>query len=464
MITKKYLLTLLMTISLTTILFAQVNLTVEKYKLKNGLEVILYENHNVPLVAVNVYYKVGSGNEVLGRSGFAHLFEHMMFQGSQNVGDDQHFKLISQAGGDLNGTTNTDRTNYFETLPSNYLELGLWLESDRMGFLLPSMTQAKLDNQRDVVKNERRQRYENTPYGLSWEILEANMYQSPHPYNWTTIGSMADLSAASLEDVQNFFKKYYSPANASLTIAGDFNSADAKKLVEKYFGDLPNHIAPEVLVSEASITNREKRKSELAPLAKLTETKTLTKEDNVKLPRLYLAYPAVAVMDKGDAELEVLSSILTSGKNSRLYKALVYEKKIAQSVSAFIWQKLYGGEYHIQVTAVPGVSLKTIKEETDKVLDELIKNGVTDYEVRKSVNGFEAQFIYGLEGINSVADQLNNYNFLTGTPNYFNQDIARYTNLTAKDITEQARKTLSQKRFELSIVPIGQTTLSAEQK
>lgn len=464
MITKKYLLTLLMTISLTTILFAQVNLTVEKYKLKNGLEVILYENHNVPLVAVNIYYKVGSGNEVLGRSGFAHLFEHMMFQGSQNVGDDQHFKLISQAGGDLNGTTNTDRTNYFETLPSNYLELGLWLESDRMGFLLPSMTQAKLDNQRDVVKNERRQRYENTPYGLSWEILEANMYQSPHPYNWTTIGSMADLSAASLEDVQNFFKKYYSPANASLTIAGDFNSVDAKKLVEKYFGDLPNHIAPEVLVAEASITNRKKRKSELAPFAKLTETKTMTKEDNVKLPRLYLAYPAVAVMDKGDAELEVLSSILTSGKNSRLYKALVYEKKIAQSVSAFIWQKLYGGEYHIQVTAVPGVSLKTIKEETDKVLDELIKNGVTDYEVKKSVNGFEAQFIYGLEGINSVADQLNNYNFLTGTPNYFNQDIARYTNLTAKDITEQARKTLSQKRFELSIVPIGQTTLSAEQK
>src|SRR5262245_25107941 len=251
----------------------------QKLTLDNGLQVVIHEDHSDPVVAVYVSYHVGSAREELGRSGFAHLFEHMLFQGSQHVGDDQHFKLISEAGGTLNGTTNTDRTLYFETLPSNQLELALWLEADRMGFLLPAVTLAKLDNQRDVVKNERRQNYENRPYGQAEERIAAALYPSDHPYSWVTIGSMKDLSAASLEDVSNFFRQWYGPNNATLAVGGDVNPAEVKKLVEKYFGPIAS--GPEVAAPEQR------------PVT-LDRSVRLAMEDKVQLPQLIVVWPGVS--------------------------------------------------------------------------------------------------------------------------------------------------------------------------
>src|SRR3990172_1975773 len=282
----------------------------EKYRLSNGLEVILHEDHSIPIVAVNIWYHVGSKNERRGRTGFAHLFEHMMFQGSKHH-EDEYFAPLKKIGGTLNGSTNNDRTNYWENVPSNYLELVLWLESDRLGFLLPSMTQKKLDNQRDVVKNERRQRYENQPYNKIYDLMPQFMFPSDHPYSWSVIGSMADLSAASLEDVSEFFRTYYTPNNASLCIAGDFKPEEAKRLVEKYFGPIP--AGPPVDRLETWIP-------------KLEGMRRLVSEDNVNLPRLYYTWHTPALYAPGDAEFDLLASILTSGKTSRLFKTLVYDK------------------------------------------------------------------------------------------------------------------------------------------
>ncbi len=298
---------------------AQVSIPFEEYTLPNGLKVILHEDNSVPITAVNIWYHVGSAYEKPGRTGFAHLFEHMLFQGSQNVGDDQHFGLIQEAGGSLNGSTNNDRTNYFETVPSNFAEMVLWLESDRMGFLLPSMTQEKLDNQRDVVKNERRQRVDNQPYGRAFERLHGLLYEPSHPYSWPVIGSMADLSAASLEDVKEFFRLYYTPNNASLVVAGEFDKRRMKDWIGKYFGDI-DHGAP---IDKLEIQH-----------PTLSEDRRETMEDRVQLARLYLYWHSTPLTGSDDATLDILADVLTGGKNSRLYKALVYEKQIAQSVFA----------------------------------------------------------------------------------------------------------------------------------
>src|SRR5690606_1757032 len=274
----------------------------EEYHLKNGLRVILHEDRSTPIVAVNLWYHVGSKNEVVGRTGFAHLFEHMMFQGSKKYNDD-YFYPLQEAGASINGSTNTDRTNYFEVVPSNFLELALFMEADRMGGLLEAMTQEKLDNQRDVVKNERRQRYDNQPYGTAFEKMFAQMFPPPHPYNWTTIGSLDDLTAASMDDVKAFFRQYYVPNNVSLVIAGDFDKAQAKKWVEKYFGPIkkggditrPNPKAPKL--------NGEIRK---------------TFEDSVQLPRVYMAWEGVPSFSADQPALDILSSILSDGRGSRL--------------------------------------------------------------------------------------------------------------------------------------------------
>jgi len=318
------------------------NVDYEKYKLKNGLEVILHKDDNLPLIAVNIWYKVGSANEQKGKTGMAHLFEHMMFQGSENVPKEMHFRYIQEAGGSLNGSTSFDRTNYYEKLPSNFLELALWLESDRMCFLLPALTQEKLDNQKDVVINERLERYDNQPYGLAWEIIVSNLYPAGHPYSWPTIGYVEDISSFTLEDVHSFFKKYYSPSNASLVVAGNFVESFAREKIVEYFENIPDLVRNEKI-------NHVK--------VELKESKNLIREENVQLERIYFTWPTELLYGKDDAALDILADILSGSKNSRLYKNLVHEKEIAQDVSAFQFSGNAGGHFMIIATAKKGIPL-----------------------------------------------------------------------------------------------------------
>ncbi len=423
----------------------------EKYELPNGLDVILHEDHSIPMVSVNVWYHVGSGNEKPGRTGFAHLFEHMMFQGSKHH-DDEFFKPLQKVGGRINGSTNTDRTNYWENVPSNYLETVLWLEADRMGFLLPAMTQEKLDNQRDVVKNERRQNYENQPYRKSRLILAEMMYPDEHPYSWPTIGSQEDLTAASLEDVSDFFRTYYAPNNASLAIAGDFDPAAVKKLVEEYFAALPPGPAVE-------------RVSEWMP--ELEGPKRAVAQDNIELPRLYYVWHTPGFYKPGDAELDLLANILATGKTSRLYKALVYEREIAQDVTVFQASRLMGSNFHVQVTAREGHTLEEIEAAVDAELARLLEEGVTDEELAQARVAWEASFVRRLErvgGFGGVADQLNAYNYYLGEPGSFEWDIQRYSGASAEDVLAYARRYLqADKRGTLHLVPQGQLAAAEDE-
>ena len=409
---------------------SEVSVSYEKFELSNGLDVIFHEDHSVPIVAVNVWYHVGSAREKPGRTGFAHLFEHMMFQGSENVAENEHFRSIQGVGGNLNGSTAEDRTNYWETVPSNYLEMALWLESDRMGFLLPAMTRKKLDNQRDVVKNERRQSYENRPYGLAWETMFAALYPSEHPYHWPVIGSMADLSAAGLEDVQGFFKTYYSPNNASLCVGGDFDPSEAKRWIEKYFGDVPmgRPVKPVAAVRPA-----------------LKERQRLLLEDQVQLPRLYLAWHSPALYGLDDAEMDVLANILSSGKSSRLYKSLVYEKRIAQDVSAFQDSRELSSLFFIVATAKQGVALADLESELWTQIEQVREEGPSENEVVRARNGVRADFIYSLQslgGFGGRSDRLNQYNVYVGTPGYFNDDLGRYDKVTVAGVQRVAKEYL----------------------
>ncbi len=288
------------------------NIKYQKYKLDNGLEVILHQNKNLPAVAVNVWYKVGSAQETKGKTGVAHLFEHMMFQGSENVEKEKHFKYVQESGGTLNGSTSIDRTNYYEKLPSNYLELALWLESDRMGYFLPALNQEKLDNQKDVVFNERLERYDNQPYGLAWELLITNLYDNNHPYSWPTIGFAEDIKNYTLDDVVNFFKKYYSPNNASLVVAGNFDVEKTKSLIEKYF---------------ATIESGEELNHLKTVNKKLDEKKVITHEDNVQLERLYLSWQTGKAYGEHDAALDILSDLLTGSKIRVCIKLLFFKKR-----------------------------------------------------------------------------------------------------------------------------------------
>ena len=421
-------------------------LTLETYRLPNGLNVILSPDSTVPIVAVNIWYHVGSANEQPGKTGFAHLFEHLMFQGSENVGNDGHFRYIQEAGGTLNGSTSPDRTNYFEAVPSNFLELALWLESDRMGFFAPALTQEKLDNQRDVVKNERRQSYENVPYGLASETILAELYPPGHPYRHPTIGSMDDLSASSLEDAQAFFSRYYTPANASLTIVGDFDTAEAKRLVSRYFGPLPTTPPVERPTAEA-IT--------------LDSTNYLLLEDRVQLPRLYITWPTPAFFEEGDADLDVIGHVLAGGRTSRLYRRLVYEDQLAQSVSARQSSLMLGSRFQIIVQPQPGVALDQVEEIVEEELERLKREGPTQREVQQAVNNIEAGFVRGLQLRQDIADRLNGYQFWTGTPAYFDEDILRYRQVTQESVRQTASRLLGPGRIVLSVVPTGQPELQA---
>ena len=417
----------------------------EKYTLPNGLEVILAEDHSVPVVAVNTWFKVGSSDEQVGRTGFAHLFEHIMFMGSENVPVGRFDQWLEAAGANNNGSTNSDRTNYYEWLPSNALPLALWLDADRMGRLLPTMDLAKVDVQRDVVKNERRQSYDNVPYGRAYETILAALYPPTHPYSHSTIGSMTDLSAASLEDVKNFFRIYYAPNNATLSIVGDFQRDSVKKLVQQYFGGIPRGPA---LPPRPQITSQ--------PVPRDT---FLVLEDKVQLPRLYYAWRAVKAFHEDDAPLDVVAYVLAGDKNSRLYKRLVYDMQVAQDVSAFNNSQRLDGGFQIVVTPKPGHTPAEMAKLVNEEVQKLLANGVTERELARAQNTTRAQFLDRIASTLGKADQLNYYNYFVGDPDYARQDAARYDKVTLADVKRVAASYLGKPRVTLTVVPEGKRDL-----
>lgn len=410
--------------------------------LKNGLTVILHRDASVPVVAVNVWYHVGSANERVGRTGFAHLFEHLMFEGSKSVKEGEFDTLLESAGGTNNGSTTKDRTNYYEDLPANALELALFLESDRMGFLLDTMSPERVNGQRDVVKNERRQSYENRPYGMADLQLDRMLWPAGHPYSWPTIGEMADLTAASHQDVVAFFKKYYAPNNASLVIAGDIDFDRTQALVEKWFADIPAGAPVEPVAP---------------PAAMLTSVKRQTLKDRVQLPRLYLGWLTPRMFAPGDAALDIASSVLSGGKNSRLYKRLVYDMQIAQDVVAYQQSGALGGSFFIIATARPGKSVAEIQKVIDEEVDRLRRQPPDAREVQRAINQTEASFYRGMERVGSYrgkADQLNAYFAAGGGPDYFAEDLARYTSISPSDVQAAIVKWLpADRRVELVVEP-----------
>ena len=417
----------------------------EKYTLPNGLEVILHEDHSTPIISVNTWYHVGSADEKPGRTGFAHLFEHLMFMGSQHVPLGVFDKELEAAGGDNNASTSEDRTNYYEDIPSNALPLALWLDSDRMGFLLPTMDAAKVDLQRDVVKNERRQSVDNVPYGASDEVILAALYPKGHPYSWSVIGSMTDLSAASVEDVKNFFRTYYAPNNATLSIAGDFKSADAKALIQKYFAGIPRGPAMPARPRPAAVV--------------LPRDTFMVIEDRVQLPRVFYEWPSPKILTDDDAALDVLASILASDKNSRLYKKLVYDMQVVQNIRASQQSSRLASKFEIDVTPKPGQALGPIDKVIQEEVQKMMTQPVTDRELARVKNSYQSSFLNRIASVHNKADILNEYNYLAGTPDYVQQDAARYAKVTKADIQRVARKYLGQHKVVLTVVPEGKRNL-----
>ncbi|MBA3949215.1 MAG: insulinase family protein [Acidobacteria bacterium] len=415
--------------------------------LDNGLTVLVHEHHDVPLVAVNVWYHVGSKNERAGLTGFAHLFEHLMFEGSAHH-DRGYFGPLQDAGASLNGSTNADRTNYWETVPREALDLALWLESDRMGHLLPALTEAKLANQRDVVLNERRQNYENRPYGRAGFALAGALYPHDHPYHWPTIGWPADIAAARLEDVSAFFSRYYHPGNATLAIAGDVDAADAIARARAYFGDIPagppvERIAPPVPALGASVR--------------------LLLEDRVELPRVYLAWHSAALFAPGDAEADLLAEILGGGKTSRLYRKLVFDDRVATELIATQASREAGSMFQVVATAAPGRSLQQVVDIVDAELRALAEQGPSADEVERVKAQAESAFVMRLQhvgGFGGRADQLNAYQTYLGDPAAFSIDLERYLRVTRESIAASARALLEANRVLLSVVPEGQGALA----
>ena len=404
--------------------FTTMRIPIESFRLENGLFVTLSEDHTAPIVAVNLWYHVGSANEKPGRTGFAHLFEHMLFQGSAHVGSNEHFELIQRAGGTLNGSTWLERTNYFETIPSNQLALALWLEADRMGELLPAMTQEKLDTQRDVVKNERRWAVDNQPYGTMLEKIQELVFPPSHPFQHSLIGSMEDLTAASLDDVAQFFSTYYTPDNAVLSIAGDFDTAEARRLVAEYFGPIP----------------RGKEKPPLPPMnlppvfgKRLREVV----QDNVSLPRLFTAFRSPVFGSEKYYAASVASAVLGLRKGSRLHRSLVRERQIAADASAFTFDLAKGTDLLvIDVTARPETGVAQLEEEVEREVDLLFRQGVTEQEVSRAVSLIETDLIASLQSAGERADRLSMFATYFNRPELINEQADRYREVTAQHVSE----------------------------
>jgi zinc protease len=427
----------------------KMQLSFTHHRLENGLEVLLHEDHGCPIVAVNLWYHVGSKNERPGLTGIAHLFEHLMFEGSQHH-DRGYFHPLQEAGASLNGSTNADRTNYWEVVPTNALELALWLESDRMGYLLPALTSTKFENQRSVVLNERRQNYENRPYGMAGLAIVAALYPPDHPYHWLTIGAAEDLRAARLEDAHRFFETYYHPANASLALAGAFESSLALDLVRRYFGELPPGSAlPPIRATQPLRPDGEIR---------------LVLEDGVDLPRLYLTWHSPALFAAGDAELDLLADLLANGKTSWLYRSLLFDRRLATELAAMQNSRELCGFFQIVVTAAPGHTLA----ELDRVIsDEIARvslEGPRPEELERSQIQAEAHFTFRLQtvgGFGGKSDQLNAYNIFMGDPGYFVRDLERYLRVTPAAIARAASAHLALgQRVALSVVPRGRSDLA----
>lgn len=415
---------------------------VDTVRLENGLFVVFSEDHTVPVVAVNLWYHVGSANERLGRTGFAHLFEHMLFQGSAHVGANEHFELVQRAGGTLNGSTWLDRTNYFETLPANQLALGLWLEADRMGALLPAMTQEKLDTQRDVVKNERRWTVDNQPYGTWWEKLPALCFPEDHPFHHSLIGSMEDLSAASLEDVAEFFRTWYTPDNAVLTVAGDFDRREAERLVRTYFGPIARGSGRPSL-----------RPMDVPP--RFGDWRREVVPDEVAVPRVFLAFRSPVFGSDGYFAALLCTAILGSGRGSRLYRTIVRDRQLASVATAFTFDLAKGTDLLvIDATARPGVTAEALEDGIVSLVDTLCSAGVSDEERARVTALEEMAFVSSLQSAGERADRLSRYATYLGDPRLINEHLPRLRDVSAEQITAFARDHLGpDNRATLSYVP-----------
>jgi zinc protease len=422
-----------------------------QFTLANGLRVILHRDPTIPMVCVDLWYHVGSSREKPGRTGLAHLFEHIMFEGSAHVPEGKFDEWLASAGGENNGSTSLDRTNYYEVVPKNALELALFLESDRMGYLLAGLTPAKVDGQRDVVKNERRQSYENRPYGQAKMRLFETLFPADHPYHWPTIGYMPDLTAAAYEDIRAFFQSYYVPNNASLVVAGDIDIDQTRELVKKWFAAIPR--GPDIAALNV-------------PQVQIRQETRLVMPDRVQLPRLYLAWVTPALFQPGDAELDLLAQILSGGKNSRLFRRLVYELQIAQDVSAYQASARLASTFQISVTPRPGHSLAEMQKIIQEEIDRLKQEPPQPREVERAMNQYEASFLDQLEsvgGFSGKADMLNHYFFATGNPDYFNEDLMRYKAIGPNDIQNAAITYLRDNgRVILEVVPQSQETSSPQ--
>jgi zinc protease len=427
------------------------HIPIETFTLSNGLRVILSEDHTAPLVAVNLWYHVGSANERAGRTGFAHLFEHMLFQGSADVGANEHFELVQRAGGTLNGSTWLDRTNYFETVPSNQLELALWLEANRMGWLLPAMTQQKLDTQRDVVQNERRWSMDNQPYGTWWERLPALCYPASHPFHHSLIGSMSDLDAASLEDIATFFATYYTPDNAVLSITGDLDPVEARTMVERQFGQIPRGAGKPPLPDMALPPTFGAPLREIVP-------------DDVMLPRLFLGFRSPPFGTDDYYAASVAGAVLGLRKGSRLYKTLVREQQLAADAQAFTYDLTKGSDLLvIDVTARPETSVEALEAAVHAEVDRLLTGGVTAAEVARVVTLIETELVVAMQSASERADRLSMFATYFGDPTLVNQQADRYRAVTVDRVNAIVRERLvHENRASLLYVPREQAAASDE--